>query len=211
MSAVGGRRRSWHTCEGRPTCAFASFDAGLVTLDLPPRASVPGGSTARRQAVDDIENRHGAELRRNSGIRVVDELIAGDEQAPTDIAAPLPHDLASCGQRSMAGITYRHVHDSPNCATCTCLFDDDPRLGPSSNRNCSCSPASAPLPAPRARCRSSCPSRSTSASRRGQRSKASTRSTSSAAQSRATIPRCPAPATSSRDDWPPRCRRTVPR
>ena len=69
-------------------------------------------------------------LRASTGIRIVDELMSDGNGALTDIAAPLPHDLADGGLRTMAGITFREVRDS-TMRDMHALFDDDPRLGPS--------------------------------------------------------------------------------
>ena len=111
---------------------YAAFDADLVTLELrtptvPSDARWPDGSPA---PLADIEKLHGDDLRANLGIRIIDELIAHDEPAVTDVAAPLPHDLGTGGLRAMAGITFREVRDSA-MRDMHALFDDDPRLGPS--------------------------------------------------------------------------------
>jgi 3-oxoacyl-[acyl-carrier-protein] synthase II len=132
MSAVGSTETFVARVRGTSDLpARLAFDAGLVTLDVHPDGAVGarwlGGEPT---SAADIEARHGADLRRNSGIRVVDELVDGDERAVTDIAASLPHNLAAGGLRSLAGITYREVRDS-GLRDMHALFDDDPRLGPS--------------------------------------------------------------------------------
>jgi hypothetical protein len=131
MSAVGSTETFVARVRGTSDLPIRlAFDAGLVTLDLLPDGAVAARWLDGEPATADIEIRHGAGLRHNSGIRVVDELIAGDERAVTDIAASLPHDLPTGGLRSMAGITYREVRES-GLRDMHGLFDDDPRLGPS--------------------------------------------------------------------------------
>ncbi|HEX2494672.1 MAG TPA: hypothetical protein VHK24_12945, partial [Steroidobacter sp.] len=111
--------------------AFAAFDAGLVELeaacDGSIRARWPNGEPA---ALEEIERRHGAQLRANSGIRSFDELTSASGGVVTDIAAALPHDFENGGLRRLAGLTYRDVRDSA-LKDMYGLFDDDPRLGPS--------------------------------------------------------------------------------
>jgi 3-oxoacyl-[acyl-carrier-protein] synthase II len=132
MSAVGSTETYVALVRGAPDLSERmAFDAGLVSLEV-----LPGGGVAARwhdgtvATRDDIERLHGAQLRANSGIRIVDELIADGRQTLTDVAAPLPHDLADGGLRVMAGITFREVRDSA-MRDMHALFDDDPRLGPS--------------------------------------------------------------------------------
>jgi 3-oxoacyl-[acyl-carrier-protein] synthase II len=111
--------------------AYAAFDAGLI--DIEPSS---GGSLALRwldgtpASIDEIESRHGAQLRANLGIRHVPELTAAGTTVVTDIAAPLPHDFESGGLRKLAGLMYRDVRESV-LKDMYGLFDDDPRLGPS--------------------------------------------------------------------------------
>jgi 3-oxoacyl-(acyl-carrier-protein) synthase len=106
-----------------------AFDAGLV--DLTPltdgglAARWPDGSPADAA---DVEARHGHTLRGGTGIRVIPELLERD--APVDIAAPLPHDLADGGLRRLAGLTYADVRGS-DLRDMHGLFADDPQLGPS--------------------------------------------------------------------------------
>ncbi|HKU16548.1 MAG TPA: hypothetical protein VJQ52_19310 [Steroidobacteraceae bacterium] len=132
ISAVG----STETYQARVTqapefIAYAAFDAGLV--DVEPGA---GGALSLRwldgtpATLDDIEQRHGAQLRAQLGIRYVDDLTAAGPAVVTDIAAPLPHDFESGGLRRLAGLMYRDVRESV-LKDMYGLFDDDPRLGPS--------------------------------------------------------------------------------
>jgi len=132
ISAVG----STETYQARVTkapefIAYAAFDAGLI--DIEPSTS---GALALRwldgtpTTIDEIEQRHGAQLRANLGIRHVPELTAAGATVVTDIAAPLPHDFESGGLRRLAGLMYRDVRESV-LKDMYGLFDDDPRLGPS--------------------------------------------------------------------------------
>ena len=79
---------------------------------------------------EEIDRRHGEQLRANLGIRYIGELTSATGGVVTDTAAPLPHDFASGGIRKLAGITYRDIRDSV-LKDMYGLFDDDPRLGPS--------------------------------------------------------------------------------
>lgn len=106
-----------------------AFDAGLV--DLVPTAD--GGFAARwrdgsRADPAEVEARHGATLRADTGIRPIPELV--DRGAPVDIAAPLPHDLADGGLRRLAGLSYADIRGS-DLRDMHGLFADDPQLGPS--------------------------------------------------------------------------------
>jgi 3-oxoacyl-[acyl-carrier-protein] synthase II len=132
ISAVG----STETYQARVTqapefIAYAAFDAGLI--DIEPR---PDGGLQLRwvdgtpATLDEIERRHGAQLRSNLGIRYVAELTAAGAAVVTDIAAPLPHDFESGGLRKLAGLMYRDIRESA-LKDMYGLFDDDPRLGPS--------------------------------------------------------------------------------
>jgi 3-oxoacyl-[acyl-carrier-protein] synthase II len=132
ISAVG----STETYQARVTdapefIALAAFDAGLV--DLEPKAD---GSLRARwlngedASFDEIERRHGEQLRANLGIRYIGELTSASGGIVTDIAAPLPHDFDHGGLRKLAGLTYRDVRESV-LKDMYGLFDDDPRLGPS--------------------------------------------------------------------------------
>lgn len=132
ISAVG----STETYHARVTrapefIAYAAFDAGLVDIE----PGTDGTLTLRwtdgtPATIDDIERRHGAQLRANLGIRYVPELTAAGSAVVTDIAAPLPHDFESGGLRRLAGLMYRDVRESA-LKDMYGLFDDDPRLGPS--------------------------------------------------------------------------------
>lgn len=111
--------------------AYAAFDAGLV--DLEPNAD---GSLQVRwingepATIEEIEQRYGAQLRANSGIRHIEQLTALGAGVVTDIVAGVPHDFAANGLRRLAGLTYREVRESA-LKDMYGLFDDDPRLGPS--------------------------------------------------------------------------------
>lgn len=108
-----------------------AFDAGRV--DVEPQADGtlqfrwPDGKPA---SLEEIERRHGAELRAASGIRHIEELTRLGDAVVTDIVASLPHDFATGGLRRLAGLTYREVRESA-LKNMYGLFDDDPRLGPS--------------------------------------------------------------------------------
>jgi 3-oxoacyl-[acyl-carrier-protein] synthase II len=124
----------------REFIAFAAFDAGLVDIDLAEDGALAlrwhdGGGPAGEPvsepvSIEAIEERYGARLRANLGIRHIEELTAAGSAVVTDIAAPLPHDLASGGLRRLAGISYQDVRDSA-LKNMFGLFEDDPRLGPS--------------------------------------------------------------------------------
>lgn len=130
MSAVGGtettRARVTGTAE---LVVFAAFDAGLVDLAVDDAGAVtatwPDGSRATPEQID---ARHGEQLRGAMGIRVVPDLH--DRGAPVDVAAALPHDLGAGGLRRLAGLTYADIRGS-ELRDMHGLFDDDPRLGPS--------------------------------------------------------------------------------
>ncbi|HET9446337.1 MAG TPA: hypothetical protein VFO35_08770 [Steroidobacteraceae bacterium] len=132
ISAVG----STETYQARVTrspefIAYAAFDAGLIDIELnggnAPAFRWLDGAPA---TIEEIEKRHGAQLRANLGIRFVPELTAAGAAVVTDIAAPLPHDFESGGLRKLAGLMYRDVRESV-LKDMYGLFDDDPRLGPS--------------------------------------------------------------------------------
>lgn len=116
--------------EGAPEAvALSAFDAGLVDLRVDERGSIvatwPNGSPA---SFEQIAARHGARLAAERGIRAVPELL--DRGAPVDVAASLPHDLATGGLRRLAGLTYGEVRAS-GFRDMHGLFSDDPGLGPS--------------------------------------------------------------------------------
>lgn len=132
ISAVG----STETYHARVTqapefIAYAAFDAGLIDIE-------PGAGSALTlrwldgapATIDEIERRHGTQLRANLGIRYIDELTAAGPSVVTDIAAPLPHDFESGGLRRLGGLMYRDIRESA-LKDMYGLFDDDPRLGPS--------------------------------------------------------------------------------
>jgi hypothetical protein len=132
ISAVG----STETYQARVTqapefIAYAAFDAGLIDIEPGDGAALQlrwiDGSPA---SLDEIERRHGAQLRSNLGIRYVSDLTAAGSAVVTDIAAPLPHDFESGGLRRLAGLMYRDIRESA-LKDMYGLFDDDPRLGPS--------------------------------------------------------------------------------
>src|SRR5690606_32138548 len=131
ISAVGSTETYRARVLGAPNfIALAAFDAGLIDIDM----SSEGTLSYRWRAgeattLEQIEQRHGQQLRSQLGIRFIDEL----SQAPnavTEIAASLPHDFAEGGLRQLAGLTYRDVRESA-LKDMYGLFDDDPRLGPS--------------------------------------------------------------------------------
>lgn len=132
VSAVGSTETYMAKAAGSPDfIGFAAFDAGLV--DIAPQAD---GSVrflwtnGEPATLEDIERRHGEALRSGSGIRYIDELTKLTGSVVTDIAASLPHDLASGGLRRLGGMTYRDIRESA-LKDMYGLFDDDPRLGPS--------------------------------------------------------------------------------
>lgn len=107
---------------------WAGFDAGLVEFAADGSLQWrDGGGDASLEA---IEEGHGSELRRGSGIRHIPELTRRGQAAITDIAAALPHDLDRGGLRRLAGLDYDSVRNS-DLRQMHGLFDDDPRLGPS--------------------------------------------------------------------------------
>jgi 3-oxoacyl-[acyl-carrier-protein] synthase II len=132
LSAVGSTETYLAKVSGRPEyIGYAAYDAGLVDVDMQQDGSVsfrwPNGTPA---TLEEIEQRHGAQLRSNSGIRFIDELTKQSDAVVTEIAASLPHDMAEGGLRRLAGLTYRDVRESA-LKDMYGLFDDDPRLGPS--------------------------------------------------------------------------------
>jgi hypothetical protein len=111
--------------------AFAAFDAGLVDVDPQADGSLRFKWTNGEPAtIADIEQRHGEQLRKNVGIRYIEELTRLSGSVVTDIAASLPHDFAEGGLRRLAGLSYRDIRESA-LKDMYGLFDDDPRLGPS--------------------------------------------------------------------------------
>jgi len=132
LSAVGSTETYQARVAGTPDfIAYAAFDAGLVNLapqtDGTLKVSWANGEPA---TLEDIEQRHGEQLRANLGIRYIDELRSLPSGVVTDIAACLPHDFESGGLRRFTGTTYRDIRDSA-LKDMYGLFDDDPRLGPS--------------------------------------------------------------------------------
>jgi len=132
ISAVGSTETYLARVAGAPEfIAYAAFDAGLI--DIEPS---DGGSMRLRwtngepASIDEIERRHGAQLRANLGIRYIDELTSASGAIVTDIAAPLPHDFDRGGLRKLAGLSFRDVRESV-LKDMYGLFDDDPKLGPS--------------------------------------------------------------------------------
>ncbi len=131
ISAVG----STETYQARVThapefIAYAAFDAGLIDIELSGDAPALRWLDGASATIDEIEKRHGAQLRASLGIRFVPELTAAGAAVVTDIAAPLPHDFESGGLRKLAGLMYRDIRESV-LKDMYGLFDDDPRLGPS--------------------------------------------------------------------------------
>lgn len=130
MSAVGSTETARALMEGAPDLiALSAFDAGLVDLSVGDDGELtacwPDGSPA---PFDEIDARHGAALGERRGIRAVPELL--DRGAAVDVAAGLPHDLATGGLRRLAGLGYADVRGSA-LRDLHGLFQDDPALGPS--------------------------------------------------------------------------------
>jgi 3-oxoacyl-[acyl-carrier-protein] synthase II len=132
VSAVGSTETYLARVTGAPEfIAYAAFDAGLVDLEPAADGNVHVRWTNGESAtIDEIERRHGAQLRANLGIRYIDELTAAGAAVVTDIAASLPHDFESGGLRKLAGLGYRDVRESL-LKDMYGLFDDDPKLAPS--------------------------------------------------------------------------------
>jgi 3-oxoacyl-[acyl-carrier-protein] synthase II len=132
LSAVGSTETYQARVAGAPEfIAYAAFDAGLVDLEAQPDGSLKiSWANGEPASVEEIERRHGEQLRSNLGIRCIDELRSLTSGVVTDIAACLPHDFESGGLRRFAGMTYRDIRESA-LKDMYGLFDDDPRLGPS--------------------------------------------------------------------------------
>jgi len=132
VSAVGSTETYLAKAARAPEfIGFAAFDAGLV--DIEPRSDGSLKFTwanGEPATLDEIEQRHGQQLRDSVGIRYIPELTKLTGSIVTDIAASLPHDFATGGLRRMAGLSYREVRESV-LKDMYGLFDDDPRLGPS--------------------------------------------------------------------------------
>src|SRR5262245_40573179 len=102
MSAVGSTETFLARVAGTPNfIAHAAFDAGLVDFDGEVLRWTADGSSA---SLKEIEARSGQVLRANLGIRSIRDRL-GSNDAITDIAAPLPHDLDDGGLRRLAGLT----------------------------------------------------------------------------------------------------------
>lgn len=129
MSAVGSTETTRTLVAGHADFILhAAFDAGVVDLTIEPDGSLRANLIDGTQVTSaDVETTIGRQLRANLGIRVIDELLG---ETVTDIAAPLPHDLASGGLRRLAGLTYGDIRNS-ELRDMHGLFDDDQRLGPS--------------------------------------------------------------------------------
>lgn len=135
MSAVGSTETHRAlVCHSQDAIGFAAFDAGLVDIE-PGSAAEPRfiGREAPHAneplTVERIEQLYGERLRASMGIR----RISRDRLAPhvpTDVGAPLPHDLEDGGLRRLSGLTFGEIRQSP-LMDLFGLFDDDPRLGPS--------------------------------------------------------------------------------
>jgi 3-oxoacyl-(acyl-carrier-protein) synthase len=130
MSAVGSTETARALMVGAPEAvALSAFDAGLVDLSVDEHGSIratwPDGTPA---SFEQIETLHGNRLAADRGIRAVPELV--DRGAAVDVAAALPHDLATGGLRRLAGITYGEIRGS-GFRDMHGLFSDDRGLGPS--------------------------------------------------------------------------------
>src|SRR5690242_16457025 len=137
MSAVGSTEthRALAT-ESADAIGFAAFDAGLVDFDPVSSSSEKprfvhraGPERGQPISLERIESTWGERLRASMGIRALsrDRLAS---HIPTDLAAPLPHDLEDGGLRRLSGLTFADIRQSP-LMDLFGLFDDDPRLGPS--------------------------------------------------------------------------------
>jgi len=132
VSAVGSTETYLAKAARAPEfIGFAAFDAGLVEIepqsDGSPKFTWANGEPA---TLEEIEQRHGQQLRDSVGIRYIPELTKLTGSIVTDIAASLPHDFATGGLRRLSGLSYRDVRESV-LKDMYGLFDDDPRLGPS--------------------------------------------------------------------------------
>lgn len=135
-SALGTQEAHRATMINDPNrIGYAAADAGLVTIDAPrsvgesPLFRLPTGEEI---SVGEIDNRWGNRLRENMGIRFLSpENIQPD--LPTDIAAPLAHDLERGsepgGLRERAGLRQKDFKDTP-LEDMRMLFDDNLVLGP---------------------------------------------------------------------------------
>jgi 3-oxoacyl-(acyl-carrier-protein) synthase len=135
MSAVGSTEthRALVT-QSADAIGFAAFDAGLVDIDHgtgpePRFIGRDGPHAGEPLTAERIEQLWGERLRASMGIRRLSrDRIA--PHVPTDIGAPLPHDLEDGGLRRLSGLTFAEIRQSP-LMDLFGLFDDDPRLGPS--------------------------------------------------------------------------------
>jgi len=132
VSGVGSTQTYLARVTGAPEfIASAAFDGAMVDLepgtDGKLRLNWTNGEPA---TIEEIERRHGAQLRANLGIRYIAELTAAGAAVVTDIAASLPHDFESGGLRKLAGLGYRDIRESV-LKDMYGLFDDDPKLAPS--------------------------------------------------------------------------------
>ncbi len=132
LSAVGSTETYQARVAGAADfLAYAAFDAGIVDLEPQADGSLRiSWSNGEPATIEEIEQRHGEQLRKNLGIRYIQELRSLSSGVVTDIAACLPHDFESGGLRRFSGLTYRDVRESA-LKDMYGLFDDDPRLGPS--------------------------------------------------------------------------------
>jgi len=132
MSAVGSTETHRALVNRDPRAiGFAAADAGHVTVDPTSPAAEPRfvGSDGETISVDEIERQWGPTLRQHMGIRQIPrERMA--EHVPSDIAAPLPHNLESGQLRKLAGIRFEDIRGSA-LKDMFGLFDDDNRVGPS--------------------------------------------------------------------------------
>jgi 3-oxoacyl-[acyl-carrier-protein] synthase II len=115
----------------RNMIGFAAYDAGLVDVDATaeePRFWIRHGE-ARGQVIEpgEIELRWGEALRAQMGVRA---LVDRAPHLPSDLGAPLPHDLERGGLRQLAGFNYDAVRGSA-FRDMFGLFQDEPHLGPS--------------------------------------------------------------------------------
>jgi len=136
MGAIGGdeTRRAVVTHDPH-MIGFAAREARLVDIDPNSAVEMPiflhrGGEQAGKPiSLGDIESQWGEGLRQNMGIRFLDRSKMA-AHVPSDIGAPLPHDLEDGGLRELSGLTYKDIRNSP-LKDMWGLFSDERELGPS--------------------------------------------------------------------------------
>ncbi|MDH5673573.1 MAG: hypothetical protein OEZ06_15570 [Myxococcales bacterium] len=142
VSSVGTTLTRRALIEGDPSAiAWAAVDAGLCEAELgdgapttPPRfrlLAAAGAPDEAGQALSpaQIEERFGPQLRAAMGIRALDPASI-PEHLPTDVGAPLPHDLEHGGLRRLSGTSFEAIRASA-FRDMFGLFQNEPELGPS--------------------------------------------------------------------------------